>query len=92
MFGTTDRARGTGSYNRSGYSSPALDALTARALATMSDGRREEMLMQAVADTMADVAVIPLYQTINYWVARKGVTYEASGHERNIAMQAHLVR
>ncbi len=87
-IGTRDAAKGIGSYNRGGYSNPKLDAMRDKALSTLDDDKREKLLNEAVAEAMDDVAVIPLYQTINYWIARKGVSYEASGHERNIAMQA----
>lgn len=89
VFGSIDSARGTGAYNRSAYSNPAIDRQTEVALSTLDEARRERLLMQAVADTMADLPVIPLYQLINFWVARRGIRYEASGHERNLAMLAH---
>jgi peptide/nickel transport system substrate-binding protein len=88
VFGTPDRAKGTGGYNRSMYSNPDIDRLRDRALSTLDDTRREQLLMQAMADTMADVAVVPLYQMVNFWVTKRGITYEASGHERNMAMLA----
>ncbi len=88
VFGTPDRTRGIGAYNRSMYSNPAIDRMREEALSTLDDARREQMLMQAMAATMADVAVVPLYQMVNFWVTRRGIAYEASGHERNMAMLA----
>lgn len=88
VFGTPDRARGTGSYNRSMYSNPHIDHLRDRALATLDDAQRERLLMQAMAETMADLAVVPLYQMVNFWVTKRGIAYEPSGHERNMAMLA----
>jgi peptide/nickel transport system substrate-binding protein len=88
VFNTVDRARGTGSYNRSAYANASVDQATERALSTLEDETRERMLMQVTADVMADVAVIPLFQTINSWVTRRGIVYEPSGHERTSALQA----
>lgn len=92
VFGTIDRAQGTGSYNRSNYTNRTIDQATARALATLDDGAREQQLMAIVADITADVPVIPLYQLTNFWVTRRGITYEPSAHERNSAMQARSER
>ncbi|HEY4251128.1 MAG TPA: ABC transporter substrate-binding protein [Roseomonas sp.] len=92
VFGTIDRAQGTGAYNRSNYANRAIDQATARALATLDDAARERQLMAIVADLTADVPVIPLYQLTNVWVTRRGIAYEPSAHERNSAMQARNER
>ena len=92
VVATNDRARLTGSFNRSGYSNPELDALIARAIATMDDTAREELLNRAVAMAMEDVAIIPLYQLTNFWVARRGITYEATGYDYTRAVLARRAR
>ena len=92
VFNTYSRERLTGAFNRSGYSNPALDELTARAMRTLDDGAREGLLKQAVAMAMEDVAIIPLYQMTNFWAARRGVTYEASGYDYTRLAQARLAR
>lgn len=89
VMNTVDAAKGTGSFNRSNYTNPALDALTDRALTTMDDTKRERLLMDAVAMAMNDEAIIPLYQMTNFWVARKGITYQPSGYDQTLATQAH---
>ena len=92
LMGTYDPAqrRGAGNYGR--YSNPALDKLTDEALATFNNSRREGLLQQAVAMAMDDLAIIPLYQLINYWVVRKGLIYSARGDERTVAMDVHTTR
>lgn len=92
VFNTDSRERRTGTYNRAGYSSAELDALTDRAMTTLDDGAREVLLRQATAKVMGDVAVIPLYQVTNYWATRKGITYQPSAHDRTLAMLARLDR
>jgi len=92
VFNTFDRDKRTGAFNRSGYSNPALDTLTERALATLDDDARSLLLQKAVAMVMEDVAIIPLYQMTNIWATRKGVRYEPSSYDYTRAMQAHLVR
>ncbi|MBE9605409.1 ABC transporter substrate-binding protein [Acetobacteraceae bacterium H6797] len=90
VVNTNDREKLTGSFNRSGYSNPALDELTARALATMDDKQRESLLQEAVGMAMKDVSIIPLYQLTNFWVTRKGVAYRASAQDYTQAKEATL--
>jgi peptide/nickel transport system substrate-binding protein len=92
VVSTYDRAKLTGSFNRSGYSKPTLDALIARAVTTLDDRERERLFQQAVADAMEDVAIIPLYQLTNFWATRKGITYEASGYDYTRAVLARRAR
>lgn len=89
ILNTYDKAKGVGPVNWSRYSNPDLDALTEHAMATIDDGAREKLLMQAEKMAMDDVAVIPLYQLENFWATRKGVVYDARADERTIAMSAH---
>lgn len=92
VVATADRTRLTGSFNRSGYSNPELDALIARASATMDDTAREELLNRSVAMAMEDVAIIPLYQLTNFWAARRGITYQATGYDYTRAVLARRTR
>lgn len=92
LFNTYSRERLTGAFNRSGYSNPALDALTDRALTTLDDGQRDGMLRQAVAMAMEDVGIIPLYQMTNFWASRRGVTYGATGYDYTRITQARISR
>ena len=87
-----DRTRLTGSYNRSGYSNAGIDALIARAGGTMDDAAREALLRQAVAESIDDLAIIPLYQLANFWVARRGITYQATAYDHTSAVLARRRR
>jgi peptide/nickel transport system substrate-binding protein len=88
IFGTFDREKRTGASNNSRYSNPELDALTARATATLDDAEREKLLQEAVAMVDRETAMIPLFQLVNFWATRRGITYEARMDERTVAMGA----
>jgi peptide/nickel transport system substrate-binding protein len=92
MVATNDRQRLTGGFNRSGYSNPAIDEMIATAMAEMDDARREQLLNQAVAAAIQDVAVIPLYNLTNFWAARRGVAYTPTTYDYTLAMNARPVR
>ena len=93
IFGTYDRERRRGASNNSRYSNPALDALTDRAASTLDDERREALLRDAVRIvTTEEQAMIPLYQLVNFWATRRGLTYEARMDERTTAMSVKPAR
>jgi len=83
---------GAGTWNWSGYSNPALDALTRKALATVDDAAREKLLIQAIHMATEDVAFIPIYQFQNIWAMRKGLTYDPRADELTLAMGVHEAR
>jgi peptide/nickel transport system substrate-binding protein len=85
IINTFDAAARTGAGNHGRYSNPALDALTVRALGTLEDRAREELLRQAVRMAMEDVAVIPLYMLANVWATRRPMQYEPRMDEQTLA-------
>ncbi len=88
IFATFDRERRLGASNNSRHSNPALDALLGRAAATLDDGAREKLLQEAVAMVDRETSMIPLFQMVNYWATRRGITYEPRMDERTTAMSA----
>ncbi|MDO9709621.1 ABC transporter substrate-binding protein [Paracraurococcus lichenis] len=86
ILSSFDREKRTGASNVGRYSNPELDALTARAAATIDDAQREALLREAVKLAMDDVAIIPMFQLVNTWALRKGLRYEARMDERTTAM------
>jgi peptide/nickel transport system substrate-binding protein len=86
ILGTFDREKRTGASNSGRYSNPALDRLTEQAAATIDDPTRERLLREAVKVAMDDVAIIPMFQLVNSWALRRGLTYEARMDERTTAM------
>ena len=77
QFATVDRDRGMGASNRARYSNPELDAVLARAMATVDDGKRELLLRKVGEIGMADQAVVPLFYQDNLFAMRKGLSYTA---------------
>jgi peptide/nickel transport system substrate-binding protein len=88
MFTTMDARTGRGPANWGGYSNPRLDALIDRAQSTMEDGARERLLIQGQRIVAEDVAGIPLYQLVNFWASRAGITYEPRQDQRTVATGA----
>jgi peptide/nickel transport system substrate-binding protein len=87
VLGTRNRETRWGAVNNGGYSNKALDALTAQALATLDDERREETLRQAVKLATDDVGLMPIHHLKNFWAARRGLTYEPRMDERTVAFR-----
>jgi len=85
LLATFNKEKGMGAANRGRYSNPALDALLARALATVNDAQREKLLQQATEIGVGDLGIIPLYHQHNLWATRRGITYEARADERTFA-------
>jgi peptide/nickel transport system substrate-binding protein len=66
-----------GASNRARYSNPELDAVLAKAMATVDDAKRELLLQQVGEIAMADQAVVPLFYQDNLFALRKGLSYTA---------------
>lgn len=86
VVGTFSRELRRGASNVGRYSNPDLDALTARATATIDDAAREVLLRQAVKMVADDVPTILLMNLTNSWASRRGLRYDARMDERTIAM------
>ena len=71
--------------NVAGYSNPALDALTDKALATIDPAERDALLRQAVALAVDDVAYITLFHYKNAWATRAGLRYQARSDDLTLA-------
>lgn len=82
---TFDRARGRGTSNVGRYSNPEVDALLDRALSTIDDGARQDLLRQVTRLAMRDVAFVPLYFQVNIWAMRRGLAYAARSDESTVA-------
>ena len=77
LAGTPNPATGFGTTNPGGYSNKAMDELLTKALTTVDDKQRNEMLAQASRIAMDDYGVIPLHFEVTLWAFKKGLTYEA---------------
>jgi peptide/nickel transport system substrate-binding protein len=85
LLATRDAPRGMGAANRGRYSNPEMDAVLARALATVDDAAREKLLQQATRIALADQAIVPLHYQLNVWGVRRGLTYVGRADEYTLA-------
>jgi peptide/nickel transport system substrate-binding protein len=86
VVGTYNAQTGWGVANDGRYSNPQLDALTAKALATMDDASRDTQMQAAVKVAVDDLAIIPLYQVNPVWAVRKGLHHSPRADERTSAI------
>jgi len=75
-----------------GYSNPALDARSDRALPTFERAERETLLTPAVKVTNGGVAPIPLRQLDNFWASKKAIVDTPRMDERSVAVNARMVK
>lgn len=75
IAGTRDHEKGIGTSNRGRYSNPEMDALVNKASETMDDATREAMLQKAMAMTISDYGILPLYSPKATWASSKNVKY-----------------
>ena len=84
---TDDRNTGYGSWNRIGYSNPAVDRLIIEGVRTLDDAKRARMFEQAMETVIADNAVIPVTNLKAIWAARADriATYTPRSDEDTLA-------
>ena len=86
LIHTYDKEKGYGAANRGRYSNPEVDALIEKALATVDDAARQELLAKATEMAIEDLAIIPLHFQVNTWATRKGLKYLPRTDEFTVAM------
>jgi peptide/nickel transport system substrate-binding protein len=88
LLGTADKDKGMGAINWSSYSNPQFDALLTEAMHTVDNKRREQLLQQAAELALKkDYAIIPLYNQVATWAARKGIAFVPRVDEFTLASQ-----
>ena len=85
LLATFDTKKGMGAANRGRYSNAKMDQLLEQGLATVDDGKREKILIQAMEVAVNDLGIIPLHHQVNLWSARRGTAYTARTDERTLA-------
>ena len=83
---STNPQLGLGSSNYGGYSNPELDALFVKAIGTVDDAQRAELLHRVLTIALNDMPNIPLHFESGVWAFRKGLTYEGRADQRTLAM------
>ena len=88
ILGSPDPARNTGMSNYGRYTNPELDRLTAEALQTLDDAKREALMQDAMRQAMHDTAIIPLHMQENVWATRASLAYTPRTDEQTLAVDA----
>jgi peptide/nickel transport system substrate-binding protein len=65
--------QGHGAYNAGGYSNPVLDRLIGQIGAEADQGKRLDLIRQALMIAKEDVATIPLHQQVLIWAVRDNI-------------------
>ncbi len=89
LLHTYDRSRGFGASNRGRYSNPKVDELLEKALETVDDQKRQDLLAKATEVAIGDLGIIPLHYQVNTWAAKKGMAYTPRTDERTVAMMVN---
>ncbi len=87
MVACDNPAKGMGAVNWLKYCNPKMDAVLAKALASVDDKERSGLLQQATAIVIDDGGVIPIHQQVTTWAAKKGIVYIPRTDERTHAYQ-----
>jgi peptide/nickel transport system substrate-binding protein len=86
LLATPDKDKGMGATNWSSYSNPQFDALLYEALHTVDNRKRETLLQDATEVALKkDYAIIPLYNQVATWAARKGIAFTPRVDEFTLA-------
>ncbi len=73
---TYAKERGLGTSNRGRFSSPELDALLEDAMSDVDESSRSAKVAKAAEMAIGEqFAIIPVHYQMNFWAARKGITY-----------------
>jgi peptide/nickel transport system substrate-binding protein len=80
------KTRGTSNYG--GLADPAFDELVAKALVTMDDDKRAELIRQAVTRLLDLHAFIPLHFERTIWAHRADIAYSGRTDQYTLAMSA----
>jgi peptide/nickel transport system substrate-binding protein len=73
LMATPDDKTGRGQFNLGSYSNARVDELTARIASETDQGRRNEMIHEAMKIHQDDVGHIPLHQQALAWAMKKSV-------------------
>ena len=80
-----DPKTGGGLYNWSHYCNPLVDEALGKALQTVNDDARLQLLRKAANLAVSTEAIIPLHFQATTWAARRGIAIEARTDERTFA-------
>ena len=86
LLGTRDLSRSWGTVNQARYSNAAYDGVLERALTTVDDEAREQLMQEATRIAARDIGWIPLHTQKNTWAMRDDLDHTARADEMTRAM------
>jgi peptide/nickel transport system substrate-binding protein len=87
LLACKDPKTGFGSGNRGHYCNPKVDELLKKALGTLDDKERLNLLQQAGEVALDDVGIIPVHHEVSTWAAQKGISYNGRSDESTFAFE-----
>ena len=85
LLACDDPAAGRGGFNWLKYCNPKVDEPLIKALSTVDDKARSQLLQDAAAIAINDGGLIPIHQQVTTWAAKKGFAYIPRTDERTHA-------
>jgi peptide/nickel transport system substrate-binding protein len=77
-----------GANNRTGFADPKVDALIEQSMTELDEGKRQELVKQALNLATEDYAVVPLIVPMGLMATRSGFEYAGAADGQLIAMRA----
>jgi peptide/nickel transport system substrate-binding protein len=84
---TTNRERGVGGSNYSGWSDGAFDGPAMASLTTMDDAARDALLREASRVALDRMPVLPIHFESAVWAFRRGLKYEGRMDQTTLAQE-----
>ncbi len=84
---TTDRDRGLGTSNYSGWSEAAFDRPAVAALTTMDDAARDRLLQDASRVALDRMPVVPIHFESAVWAFRRGISFGGRMDQTTLAQE-----
>lgn len=85
---TNNPELGVGSSNYGRYSNPELDTVYLKAIRTLDDDTRSQLLQQSVRIALDEMPNIPLHFESGVWAHRKDIHYTGRADQRTLATHA----
>lgn len=89
---TLDKDRGVGRSNYGGWSDPAFDAVILKAIATVDETKRAELLREAGKLALQKLPDIPIHFESTIWAFRKGIQFEGRMDQYTLPALAKAVK
>lgn len=85
LLASPSREKGMGASNRGRYANSKVDQMLEKALGTIDDAAREQLLFETSELALGEHGIVPLYYQVNIWATRKGISYSPRQDEYSLA-------